>query len=448
MRYHFIGIGGVGMSALARILHEKGHQVSGSDVSKSYVTKELEEIGIEVFYTQEKENIFPDQIVIYSTAIKPSNPEWIAAHGNRKMHRSELLEELLSEKKAILVVGAHGKTTTTSLLSYILKEGEFKPSFVIGGFSESLERKNGELGRGSYFVAEGDESDGSFLRADPEGAIITNVDFDHLDFWKSEGALLEAYQKFIEGVKRRDLLFYFCEDPFLSSWKVSGISYGFSQNAGLKASNLRFANGKNYFTIDFQGKTYVDIELNLLGKHNVLNALACFGMALSLGVKEEAIRRALASFKGVKRRLEWKGSLNGAPIYDDYAHHPEEIEATLSALKEAFEDQRKIAVFQPHRYTRLKDLMKEFANAKVWKDSDELIVTDIFSAGEEKIEGVTIEAFLEKLEKKSTYVPREKLVDYLRSKITLGDLVVTLGAGDITKVSSELITHLRQKSDT
>jgi UDP-N-acetylmuramate--alanine ligase len=193
MKYHFIGIGGVGMSALARILHEKGYKVSGSDLSKTYVTKELEEIGIHVFYNQVKENISTDQIIVYSTAIKPSNPEWLAAEKNVKMHRSELLEELLSEKKAILVVGAHGKTTTTTLFTYILKEGGSDPSFVIGGFSESLERKNGKLGAGNYFIAEGDESDGSFLRADPEGAIVTNVDFDHLDFWKSEEALLEAY---------------------------------------------------------------------------------------------------------------------------------------------------------------------------------------------------------------------------------------------------------------
>jgi UDP-N-acetylmuramate--alanine ligase len=439
MKYHFIGIGGVGMSALARILHEKGYKVSGSDLSKTYVTKELEEIGIHVFYNQVKENISTDQIIVYSTAIKPSNPEWLAAEKNVKMHRSELLEELLSEKKAILVVGAHGKTTTTTLFTYILKEGGSDPSFVIGGFSESLERKNGKLGAGNYFIAEGDESDGSFLRADPEGAIVTNVDFDHLDFWKSEEALLEAYQTFIKRIKRRDLLFYYCEDPFLSSWKVSGVSYGFSQKADLRASNLRFRGGKQYFTIDFQGKTYIDIEINLLGRHNVLNGLACFGMAISLGVKEDVIRIALSSFKGVKRRLEWKGCLNGAYIYDDYAHHPEEIEATLSALKQAFNNERKIAVFQPHRYTRLKDLMNEFATKKIWKDSDELIVTDIYSAGEEKIEGVTIEAFLEKLEKKATYVPREKIVHFLQNRISSGDLVVTLGAGDITTVSSELI---------
>jgi UDP-N-acetylmuramate--alanine ligase len=440
MKYHFIGIGGVGMSALARIMREKGHEVSGSDVAKSYVTKDLEEIGIDIFYEQVKENITKDQIVVYSTAIKPSNPEWIAARENVKMHRSELLEELLAEKNALLVVGAHGKTTTTSLLSHIFETASFDPSFVIGGFSDSLHLANGRCGKGDYFIAEGDESDGSFLRANPFGAIITNVDFDHLDFWKSEDALLEAYQKFIKQVKRKELLFYFHEDHFLTLWKTEGISYGFDENADLRASNIRFSKGRQFFTIGFQGKTFDDVQLNLLGRHNVLNAIACFGMAYSLGIQEEKIRLALATFKGVKRRLEWKGNVNGADIYDDYAHHPEEIEATLAALRQAFKDLRRIAVFQPHRYTRLKDLMAQFANAKVWKDSDELIVTDIFSAGEDKIEGVTIEVFLKQLEKKFTYVPRDKLTDFLRKKIQANDLVVTLGAGDITKVSAELTT--------
>ncbi len=439
MKYHFIGIGGVGMSALARILREKGHEVTGSDIAKSYVTKGLEEIGIQIFYKQVKENISKDQIVIYSTAIKPSNPEWLVAKENVKMHRSELLEKLMTEKKALLVVGAHGKTTTTSLLSYIFETAKCDPSFVIGGFSESLNNRNGRCGGGDYFIAEGDESDGSFLRANPEGAIITNVDFDHLDFWKSKRALLEAYQKFIKKIKRKELLFYFHEDPFLTLWKTEGVSYGFDAKADLRATNLRYSKGKQFFTIDFHGITFLDVELNLLGKHNVLNGLACFGMAYSLGIEEDAIRLALAAFRGVKRRLEWKGNLNGAYIYDDYAHHPEEIEATLAALRQAFKDQKRIAVFQPHRYTRLKDFMSQFANAKVWKDSDELIVTDIFSAGEEKIEGVTIEIFLKRLDKKFTYVPRDKLTDFLRSKIEPNDLIVTLGAGDITKVSAELV---------
>ncbi len=439
MKYHFIGIGGVGMSALARMCLERGDEVSGSDASMSYVTRALEVAGIEISYDQRKENIREGQIVIYSTAIKEDNPEWIAAKENKVLHRSELLQELLDEKKAILVVGAHGKTTTTTLLAHICETAGLCPSFVIGGFSPSLLGINGKWRKGDYFIAEGDESDGSFLRASPIGAIITNVDFDHLDYWKSEEALLGAYQKFIKGVKRRDLLFYWKEDRFLSTWDVDGVSFGLSENAELRAKNVKFFEGKQFFDVDFQGVTYPNIELNMLGRHNVLNALACFGMAITLGASVENIRKALASFKGVKRRLEWRGNLRGAFIYDDYAHHPHEIESTLAAVNEAFQDRRKIAVFQPHRYSRMKDLIDEFVKNSVWKDSDELIVTDIYSAGEAKIEGVSIEAFLERLEKKFTYVPRRELTAFLQGLVLENDIVITLGAGDVTQVSSELV---------
>jgi UDP-N-acetylmuramate--alanine ligase len=437
--YHFIGIGGVGMSALARVMRQRGRAVSGSDCRESYVTTALLDEGIEVAIGHRAEHVCAGQVVVYSTDIKPDNVEWKAAVENKKLHRSELLEELLCEKEAILVAGAHGKTTTTSLLAYVCELAGLSPSFVIGGFSPSLHGINGKWGDGDYFIAEADESDGSFLRASPLGAIITNVDFDHLNYWKTKEALLEAYQKFIRGVLRKDLLFYLHEDPYMSVWNLGGISYGFDNKADLVGKNLRFHDGKQLFTIEFQGKSYSDIELNLLGRHNVLNALACFGMALSIGVPIEAIRAAFSSFKGTQRRLELKGYLNGSPIYDDYAHHPKEIAATLQALKEAFKEQKKIAIFQPHRYSRLQDLMDEFAKKEVWQDCDRLIVTDIFSAGEEKIPGVTIEAFLDKLEFKSTYVPREEVVHFIKSQLISGDVVIALGAGDITGVSRELV---------
>jgi UDP-N-acetylmuramate--alanine ligase len=430
VKFHFIGIGGVGMSALARILIEKGHEVSGSDLKKSYVTSGLFDAGARIFCGHRKENIEEGQIVVYSTAIKPDNPEWLAAKQNKCMHRSELLEELLSEKDPILVVGAHGKTSTTSLLSYICEVAGFDPSFVIGGFSPSLQGINGKFGKGNYFIAEGDESDGSFLRARPYGAIITNVDFDHLDFWKTEDALLEAYQNFIKGAIRKELLFY---------WNVDGVSYGFEEGALCRALNIRFKGGKQFFDVNFQGVSYRDIELNMLGKHNVLNALASFGMAISIGCGLMEIRKALKSFKGVKRRLEWKGDLKGASIFDDYAHHPKEIESTLEAVKEAFSERRKVVIFQPHRYSRMKDFIDDFIKLSVWKDSDELIVTDIFSAGEDEIEGITTDAFLKRLEKKATYIPRENITEFIKRFILPNDIVITLGAGDITEVGAELV---------
>ena len=426
MKYHFIGIGGVGMSALARIMLQKGYTVTGSDSKESYVTKALEKAGAKISYVHRKENIESGSVVVYSSAIKKDNPEWVSP----MLHRSDLLQQLLDEKKAILIVGAHGKTTSTSLLAHISKSRD--PSFVVGGFSPSLGDVNGYIGRGEYFIAEGDESDGSFLKATPAGAIITNVDFDHLDYWKTKEALLASYQRFIAGVP--NLLFYRYEDPYLSQWKVKGISFGESDKADLQVKDVH----SQMFTIVFQGKTYSDIKLSLLGRHNVFNAAGCFGMAMALGMSEEKIREGLISFKGVKRRLELKGTLRGALIYDDYAHHPKEIEATLAAIKGTFQDRRKVAVFQPHRYTRLKDLMDDFANA--WKDADELIVTDIYSAGESTIEGVSIEAFLKKVKRnKVTYIARDELVEFLQSNIASNDVVVTLGAGDITKVGSDLV---------
>ncbi len=435
---HFIGIGGVGMSALARIMIERGFEVSGSDIRESYVTKGLVEAGAKIVYEHKKENIKEGVIVVYSTDIKRDNPEWIAAQSHRLLHRSELLEQLLSEKKGLLVVGAHGKTTTTSLLSYIFMVAGLDPAYVIGGFSPSLKGVNGRWGQGEYFVSEGDESDGSFLRASPFGAIVTNVDFDHLNYWGSEEALLEAYQKFIKGVIHKELLFYWHEDRFLSKWNINGISFGFQKGADLLASNIQFFQGKQSFDVSFRGKTYFDVKLNLLGRHNVLNALATFGMALSIEADELSIRKALCEFEGVKRRLEWKGNFNGALIYDDYAHHPMEISATLSALKDAFQQKRKVAVFQPHRYSRLRDLMEEFLQPSIWKECDELIVTDIYSAGEDRIQGVDIEIFMKKMERRATYVPRSELAKFLQNEILPDDVVVMLGAGDITAVSAEI----------
>ena len=440
MKVHFIGIGGVGMSALARIMIARGHEVSGSDSRESDVTDSLKKLGAQVICGHKKENIQPDQIVVYSTAIKEDNLEWIAAKNNKCMHRSEHLKELLDEKKALLVVGAHGKTTTASLLSYIFELGGGDPSYVIGGYSKSLDYLNGKFGNGDFFIAEGDESDGSFLRANPFGAIITNVDYDHLDYWGGKNALLTAYQEFIRGVRKRDLLFYLFDDQHMSSWNMNGVSFGFDEKADLWASNITIFNGKQVFSIRFKGRVFEDVELNLLGSHNVLNALACFGMAYSLGVSEVDIRKAFLTFKGVSRRLEWKVKFNGADIYDDYAHHPEEIRATLNALSGAFQGRRKVAIFQPHRFTRIKDLMDEFAHINVWNACDELIVTDIYSAGETEIPGITIHAFLKKLSKRATYVPRGEISRFLQVKIKENDVVITLGAGDITNIAHE-ITH-------
>lgn len=425
--YHFIGIGGVGMSALAEILIQKGERVSGSDTKESLVTQNLAKKGAKITYPQRSGVLTGDEIVIYSTAIKETNPEWVEAKEKhcRCLHRSELLEKLLSEKDAFIIAGAHGKTTTTSLLTHTLTLAGLDPSYVIGGFSPSLPT-NGHNGVGDFFVAEGDESDGSFLRTTPRGAILTNVDYDHLDYWKSKEALEDAYKSFIAKIKDPKLFFYHGEDPLLSLWNLQGTPYGLSKDYPLHALGS---------TIFYKGEVAQDMVLQIPGKHNLLNALGVFGLAKELGVSTEMIRKSFATFQGVKRRMEWKGEVKGALIYDDYAHHPKEIVATLAALKDRIPHRRLVAVFQPHRYTRLHDFMDEFAEA--FKDESCLILTEVYSAGEERVEGL-VENLLAKLPKTTKYVVRTELTSFIKNFMERGDLVVTLGAGDITHVSTEL----------
>lgn len=441
--YHLIGIGGVGMSALAKILLQKGERVSGSDVAETVVTKQLEEAGAKIFYHQNARNIQRRSIVVYSTAIRDSNPELVEAKRLRcrLLHRSDLLQKLLSEKKALVVTGCHGKTTTTMLLSHVLKFAETNPSYVVGGFSPSL-GSNGESGIGQWFVVEGDESDGSFLKTDPFGAIVTNVSLDHIDYWEDEARLDQAFYRFCESVQSRSHFIYCFDDPKLQSWNLDGVPYGFSEGADIVAKECRQEGDKTIFTIKTHQKVYEEVELALLGEHNVLNALAVFAMAKALDIEEHSIFAAFKNFSGIARRFERKGEKRGITIYDDYAHHPEEIKRTLATLQGLARKQRKIAIFQPHRFSRLKHFMGEFA--EVLRTVDNLIITDVYSAGEDPIEGGSIEDLLAEIgEHKSVhYVPRGKLDLFLQNFVRPKDIVITLGAGDITKAGGTLLENL------
>ena len=437
--YHFIGIGGVGMSALAHILLQKGAFVSGSDLSPTEVTCELEREGCQIFYGQRAENIKAGQIVVYSTAINPKNPEFCRA-GELKcesLHRSQLLKRLMEGEKEIIVTGSHGKTTTTAFLAYVLEKCGLDPSYAIGGFSPSLQA-HGHSGSGEYFLAEGDESDGSFLETKPFGAILTNIDFDHFNYWKREEALVEGFLEFTQKVESDELFLYCEDDPYLSTWNLKGLSYGFSPKAGVRGQNIRYESSRFLFDVHMKGKDYFNLISPMMGRHNLLNTLAVFAMAVNLGASEELLRQALASFKGVKRRLEYRGKAYGATLYDDYAHHPKEIEEVLETFKPLQGEQRVVIVFQPHRYTRMKHLMDGFIEALQGKH--ELIITDIYSAGEEPLKEASMELFMEKmrLKRDAYYVKREQLAPFLSDFIKPEDIVITLGAGDITKVSREL----------
>ncbi len=445
--YHFIGIGGIGMSALARILLQRGGKVSGSDLAASAVTEKLQKEGAEVFIGHAASCVPPSATVVYSTAVTQQNPEFATAQLRQQplLHRSGLLALLMKGYAPLLVTGTHGKTTTSSLLAHVLVDAGLDPCYAIGGVIRSL-GENGGHGKGEYFVAEADESDGTFLNYPAFGAIITNIDQDHLDYWKSGEALQEGFKNFSEGVSSLDHLIWCADDERLTSLKLKGVSYGFDEHADVHVENYNQVGWKNFFDLSFEGTKYLDIEIPLVGGHNVLNAAAVFGLALRLNLSEEAIRQAFGDFKGVGRRTEKKGEAGGVSVYDDYAHHPTEIYATLRAMKNAMGGKRLVVAFQPHRYTRTKDCLEEFPEA--FEHADVLILTDIYSAGEKLIPGVTAEMLLNKIKAHSSvhasYVPRPDLALYLADFLCPDDVLVTMGAGDVTRVGPEVLQKMSQ----
>ncbi len=445
-RYHFIGIGGIGMSALAHILLQKGCLVSGSDLAHSYVTDGLVQAGAQVYLGHQQENIKQPACVIYSTAVAPSNPEVAHARlqGYPFLHRAQLLHKLMQGYAPLLVAGTHGKTTTSSLLAHLLVEAGLHPAFAVGGIVKSL-GSNGGHGSGPYFVAEADESDGSFLNYTPFGAIVTNIDNDHLDYWKDEAALEKGFKQFIDQTTSPQHLLWCGDDEVLRRLAPPGISYGFDESNQLCILNFRQEGWRIIFDIRFNGQLYEEITVPLIGAHNVLNAVAVFGLGLMISIPEEKIKAAFACFKGVSRRAELKGQVDLISIVDDYAHHPTEIFATLHALKQAAGHRRLIAAFQPHRYTRTHDCFAEFGPA--FEPADVLILTDIYAAGEQPIPNITSEALLNKIRETSAvethFIKRSELSAYLAKFLKGDDLLVTMGAGDITQVGPEVIAQLK-----
>lgn len=446
-RYHFIGIGGIGMSGLAKVLLQKNIPVSGSDLSASYITQSLEKLGAKIYLEHSEDNITEPSVIIYSSAILEDNPEMRA--GKRRgcpfLHRSELLDELMHNDAPLLVTGTHGKTTTSALLAHLLIESDLHPSFIIGGMIKGLDT-NSNYGLGPYFVAEADESDGSFLKYNAFGSIITNIDDDHFDYWKTRDSLIRGFKQFAEKVNSPEHLFWCGDDDIVHSLHLKGVSYGFEEENDLRILSFRQNGWSDFFDVHFEGKKYPEIEIPLIGGHNVLNAASVFGMGLRINIPEEKIRSAFASFKGVTRRLDFKGECKSISIYDDYAHHPTEIYATLRAMKHAVDKQRLVVVFQPHRFTRTFDCFAEFGPA--FAVADMLILTDIFSAGEKPIENITTEMLLKKIKQTYKgdvrYCKRADLSAFICSILKENDVLVTMGAGDITKVGPEVIAHLKQ----
>lgn len=440
--YHFIAIGGIGMSALARIILDRGGTVTGSDVAPSYVTRNLEKAGATIIIGHRPENLPTSAVIVYSTAIGENNPEFAMAKkkGYKLIHRAELLAELMESSMPLLVAGTHGKTTTSSLLAHALIEVGFSPSFAVGGIVHSVER-NGAGGQGPYFIAEACESDGTFLLYPGYGGILTNIDKDHLDYWKDMSSLMKGFHTFAEKISSKEHFFICADDPLIEQLAIQGRTYGFSPQAQIGITQFSQTGWKITFDLRIDGSVYKEIELPLIGRHNALNGAAVFALMRSLDVDEDAIRKAFLTFKGISRRLEKKGEAHGIEIYDDYGHHPTEIITTLQAVRSSLNGKRLVVAFQPQRYTRTRDCMEEFADA--FSAADVLYITDVYSAGETPLPGVDAKTLLEKVEKKVPFIPRystrNELAQHLREELRSGDILVTLGAGDITKVGGELL---------
>jgi UDP-N-acetylmuramate--alanine ligase len=350
----------------------------------------------------------------------------------------------MHKNAALLVSGTHGKTTTSSLLAHLLMESRYNPSFAVGGIIKNCDT-NGKYGIGPYFVAEADESDGSFLKYNPFGAIITNIDDDHYDYWRSKKALVEGFRQFTNQISSPEHFFWCGDDELLRTLKLKGISYGFEEGNHLKVLSFRQEGWKNLFDVQFENKRYSEIEVPLIGAHNVLNAAAVFGMGLRINIPESSIRNAFTSFQGIGRRTDFKGECQSISAYDDYAHHPTEIFATLRAIKHAIDKRRLVVAFQPHRYTRTRDCFAEFGPA--FSSADRVILTDIYSAGEKTIEGINAVMLLKKIQESSPvnicYSNRKDLSHFLCSILQKHDVLVTMGAGDITKIGPEVLARLK-----
>jgi len=454
---HFIGIGGIGMSGIAEVMHNLGYKVQGSDVAEGYVVEGLRKRGIPVAIGHKAENLGDAAVVVTSTAIKRGNPEVELALEKRipVVRRAEMLAELMRLKSTVAVAGTHGKTTTTSMVAALLDAGGVDPTVINGGIINSY-GSNARLGASDWMVVEADESDGSFLRLDGTFAIVTNIDPEHLDHYGSFEKVKDGFVEFIENVP-----FYgaalLCLDhpevqaiiPRVRDRRV--VTYGFSAQADIRGVNVTPIPGGNRYEViirnrDGSTRSIEGVELPMPGRHNVQNSLAAIGVALELGVPDEVIRTGFAKFAGVKRRFTKVGEVDGVTIIDDYGHHPVEIRAVLSAAREGAQG-RVIAVAQPHRFTRLHDLMDEFQTA--FNDADIVYVAPVYAAGEQPIEGVDAAALVSGLKMRGHRAAQEisgpdALATELARIIKHDDMVICLGAGDITKWAAGLADAIRK----
>ncbi len=462
---HFVGIGGIGMSGIAEVMHNLGYAVQGSDLAEGPSVERLRARGIAVHIGHAKENVEGAAVVVTSTAVRRTNPEVAAALEGRipVVRRAEMLAELMRLKSTVAVAGTHGKTTTTSMIASLLDKGDIDPTVINGGIIEQY-GSNARLGDSDWMVVEADESDGSFLRLDGTIAVVTNIDPEHLDHYGDFDGVKRAFVEFIHNVPFYGAAVLCVDHPEVQA--VIGlvrdrkvVTYGFSLQADICGVNIRPNEGGNTFDVIVRQRGEEDrriegVHLPMPGRHNVQNALAAIAVAVEMGCADSVIREGFGSFGGVRRRFTKAGAVEidggSVSVIDDYAHHPVEIRAVLGAAREAVPEGRVIAVAQPHRYSRLNDLMEDFQTC--FNDADMVFVTPVYEAGEDPIEGVSSESLVAGLKSRGhrsarTTASHSDLAATLAEEIAPGDIIVCLGAGDVTKWASTLAGAIESKRD-
>ena len=447
---HFVGIGGIGMSGIAEVLLNLGHKVSGSDLKASDLTRRLESLGAEVMIGHSGLNVHGAEVVVISSAVSEENPEVMAARREfiPVIPRAEMLAELMRLKSSVAVAGSHGKTTTTSLAGTMLTFAGEDPTLVIGGKLNHL-GVNARLGQGHLMVVEADESDGSFLLLNPTVAVVTNIDLEHLNYYRDLDHIKRDFLSFINKVPFYGFAVLCLDDPNVQSLlpgvRKRYLTYGLSAQAEVSARNVQCGAWGYSFDLYRLGQPLGRVSINIPGRHNVLNALAAAAVGLEMGFEPATVIGGLAHMKGVGRRFEKKGEAGGVTIIDDYGHHPTEIKATLSALTDCFPRRRRVVVFQPHRYTRTESLFDEFLSA--FNQADRLIITDIYGAGEPPIPGISGRGLAEAIRSHGhrdvTYHEElGSLAEHLAESLSYGDVLMTLGAGNVYSVGEETLRLL------
>ncbi|MGQ0793925.1 MAG: UDP-N-acetylmuramate--L-alanine ligase [Deltaproteobacteria bacterium] len=448
-RIHFTGIGGIGMSGIAEVLLNLGYGVSGSDLKRTDTVERLETLGARVFIGHRAESVDGADVVVTSSAVKRDNPEVIAALSRNipVIPRAEMLAELMRLKYGIAVAGSHGKTTTTSMVSAVLGFGGFDPTIVVGGKVKAL-GTNARLGGGKFMVVEADESDGSFLLLSPVIAVVTNIDREHMDHYGDIESLERAFSEFINKIPFYGLAALCADCPrirgIIPKLKKRCVTYGFSQDASFRAEDVAVRGFQTNFTVSYKGERLGEVRLNVPGRHNAQNSLAAVVVGMELGMSFAQIREGLSEFRGIERRLQVKGEGSGITVIDDYGHHPEEIKATLAALRDSGDGRRLVVIFQPHRYTRTHLLFSDFITA--FDNADELYILDIYPAGETPIEGVNSPILVEAINRgrtnKALYLMADEALRRIAGGLKPRDTVLTLGAGDVWKIGERIVGEI------